>query len=195
MPRLDLISKSYEEKTLFRDFSYLFPQKGVFALCGKSGTGKTTLLRIMSGLDKDFSGNCEGFGISNTSFCFQEYRLFPTLTALENIARISFKSSAKENEAIAKNMLKRLDFSEEDIMLFPDELSGGMKQRVAFARAILRDAPVLLLDECTKELDKEVAHKMLSIIKEEAEKRLVILVTHKEDELSYLDAVKIEIDQ
>ena len=75
-------------------------------------------------------------------------------------------------------MLTRLSFTESDMHKRPSELSGGMKQRVAFVRAMLKNAPILILDEPTKELDPDTAKIMVDIIVEESKKRLVIVVTH-----------------
>ena len=175
---LDIQNKSFGRKQILENFKYTFNPRGLYIISGSSGVGKTTLLRIISGLDKDFRGSVTDGGIRNTSYHFQEYRLFPNLNALDNIIEISFKSKSRENEKKAYELLARLGFSSEEMKLFPSELSGGMKQRVAFARAILKDAPILLLDEPTKELDSTLVDEMCKIIGEEAKKRTVILVTH-----------------
>jgi ABC-type lipoprotein export system ATPase subunit len=104
---------------------------------------------------------------------FQEYRLFPTLGALKNAA-----ISNENNIDKAHALLSRLGFEENDMKKKPRELSGGMKQRVAFARAVLKPAPILILDEPTKELDFETVATIHEVIAEEAKKRLVIVVTH-----------------
>ena len=77
--------------------------------------------------------------------------------------------------------------------LFPSKLSGGMKQRVAFARAFLNPSKILLLDEITKELDEELSLKILDLIKKEAENRLILLITHKDFEADYLSAKQVTI--
>lgn len=195
MLKLENISKSYGEKTLFRDFSYTFPDKGIYAICGESGAGKTTLIRIISGLETNFSGKVNGGGISNTSVCFQEHRLFPTLNALENITKISFSKCDQEKEKAALSLLRYLSFSEEDTRLYPKELSGGMRQRISFARAVMRSSPILILDEATKEIDGSIREKMLDIIKEEASRRLVLIISHNDEELSALGAIKVKISQ
>lgn len=186
--------KSFDKKTIFRNFTYYFQNTGVYALKADSGIGKTTLLRIIAGLDKKYYGRVIGGGARRVSFCFQEHRLFPELSALDNVLKLSFDEESYHNRKLTKNMLSRLNFTESDMLLRPDELSGGMRQRVAFARAVLKKSPILLLDEATKELDKELADKVLEIIAEEAEKRLVIFVTHKSDEITKLNAKIINLN-
>ena len=188
------LSKSFGKKTIFRDFTFSFQERGIYAAVGESGIGKTTLLRIIAGLDKSFAGSVTGGGSSNVSYCFQEHRLFPSLTALDNVLKVSFKEEKEENKALARSMLTRLGFTEDDMLLKPKELSGGMRQRVAFSRAVLKKSPILLLDEATKELDSELASRVLEIIKEESKKRLVIFVTHKENEITELDAKIINLN-
>ena len=187
------LSKSYPDKVLFADLCYEFNDKGLYVINGDSGTGKTTLLRIISGIDKKYRGEVVGGGKENVSFCFQEYRLFDSLNALENITEVSFKNADEEDIKLAKEILLRLRLSEGDLNLFPRELSGGMKQRVAFARAVLKASPILILDEPTKEVDESIREIMKEIIKEESAKRLVLLVTHKDEDLIGLEYKKITI--
>ncbi len=182
------LTKKFDKKAIFDGFSYEFDKKGIYAIIGESGVGKTTLLRMIAGLDNDFSGEISDGGIGNVSYAFQEYRLFPTLTALENLTLVSFKSATPSECERAKSLLTAFGFSDADMQLKPNKLSGGMKQRVSIARAILKDAPVLLLDEATKELDRENAYAVLDAIKRESEARLVILVTHNDEDIEYLEA-------
>ena len=170
--KISNLTKKFGEKIILNDFSHDFDPTGLYVITGESGIGKTTILRIIAGLDKDYTGEIIGAGIDNVSFMFQEYRLFPALSALKNAAI----STQDTNEAA--KLLKRLGFTDDDFKKRPHHLSGGMKQRVAFARAVLMDAPILILDEPTKELDPESIEIMLEIIKEQAKKRLVITVTH-----------------
>ena len=172
--KLNSISKRFGERVILDGFSYTFGKSGLYFILGESGAGKTTLLRIIAGLDADFSGMVENGGIANVSFMFQEYRLFPTLSSLKNAA---IASKVADTDG-AKNLLTRLGFSEDDMKKKPRELSGGMKQRVAFARAVLKNAPILILDEPTKELDSETVSVMLNVIAEQARERVVIVVTH-----------------
>ena len=186
------LSKSFGQKTIITGFSYDFSDTGVYILRGKSGIGKTTLLRIIAGLDKEYSGNVSGGGIGNVSFAFQEYRLFPELSALENVILAKANNNeADRNSAI--EMLTQLGFSSADMNLIPSELSGGMKQRVSLARAFLKNAPILLLDEPTKELDALLCELVCKMIRKIAETRLVILVTHKEEDVLLLDGELINL--
>ena len=190
---LNRLGKRFGDKILFENLTFKFEKKGIYAIVGGSGSGKTTLLRIICGLDKNFTGTVSGGGPQKTSVCFQEHRLFPELNALDNITEVSFTENTPDNEKTAKQMLSRLLFSEADMMLYPQELSGGMRQRVAFARAVLRKSEILILDEATKELDSESVNIMLDIIREESKKRLVLIVSHKKEELESLGAVCLDL--
>ena len=187
------LSKRFDEKIIFENFSYDFGDKGIYILKGDSGIGKTTLLRLISGLDKDYSGHIIKEGYLKISYCFQEHRLFPWLNAIKNV----IVASGDESDGIliekASKLLNRLKFTDKDMLLLPSQLSGGMRQRVSFARAILNEANILLLDEVTKELDTELSKTILDIIKEESKKRLIILVTHKPWEIEYLEGTVVYI--
>ncbi len=193
--KISKLTKYFDGKKIFRDFSYDFPPAGIFAIVGESGIGKTTLLRIISGLDKDYSGEVIGGGFSNVSFAFQEYRLLPTLTALDNA--VLAVSDTKDGDTVKKaaSIFLRLGFSKEDMLLYPSELSGGMKQRASLARAFLKAAPVLLLDEPTKELDSENASLVVDMIAEAGTERLVLLVTHRPEDIEKLSPKIINLNE
>ena len=182
------LSKSFEDKIIFKNFSYTFPDVGIFSITGKSGIGKTTLLRIIAGLDTKYQGRITGAGFKNVSYAFQEYRLFPNLTAIQNAAVANGASADR-----ARELLFMLGFREDEFNLYPDQLSGGMKQRVSLARALLKEAPVLLLDEPHKELNSELCAKVTGIIKSEGEKRLVIFTTHDEEAIKNASATEINL--
>lgn len=190
--RLEGITKRFSKKVILENFSYEFEETGVYVIKADSGVGKTTLLRIISGLDKDYSGTVHGGGAKNVSYAFQEYRLFPSLTALQNVLVARNEESAESVEA-AKSILLSLGLTEEELSLKPCELSGGMKQRVSLSRALFKDSPVLLLDEPTKELDNRLREKVCSLVETESERRLVILVTHGDEDTLLENATLIEL--
>ncbi len=187
------LTKHFGEQCIFNGFSYSFAETGLYCLVGESGQGKTTLLRILAGLDKDYTG--EVTPLPRVSYLFQEKRLFPTLSTLDNLLIISDKKGLEREKFItqAKKLLLRLNISESDFVKKPSQLSGGMQQRIAIARALLFDAPVLLLDEPSKELDEANKQILREIICEESKKRLVIAVSHNEDDIRVMDAVRVSI--
>ncbi len=170
------LSVSFGEKSVIHHLSYSFPEHGCVLITGESGSGKTTLLRLIAGLAKPDEGKISGG--KNVSFAFQEYRLFPSLSAAENVAVAV--SLQKKDLSSAVDMLMQLGFTKEETALYPDALSGGMKQRVSLARAFLKSAPVLLLDEPFKELDPALAEKVAEIIRAQAAWRLVLLSAHSD---------------
>ena len=187
------LKKAFGSKTIFDNFSYTFKDTGIYALTGESGVGKTTLLRLIAGLDTTYSGEILGGGIGNVSFAFQEHRLFPNLSALDNVILANHDKPTDEVMAEAKNMLLSLGIAEKDIHLTPSELSGGMRARVSLARAFLKKSPMLLLDEPTSELDAENAELVRKVIKKQSESQLVIMVTHNLGDISNLSATEIKL--
>ena len=187
------LTKSFGDKRILNNFSYDFNDTGIYVLKGESGVGKTTLLRMIAGLDNDYQGSIEGAGIGHVGMAFQEHRLFPQLTALENVI---FANSDTKDEAVYKNteeILSKLNISDSDKNLLPSKLSGGMKQRISLARAFVSDFPILLLDEPTKELDEKNAIAVRDIIKSLANHRLIIIVSHNDNDTSSLNATEINL--
>ena len=188
---IENLCKKFSEKVIFENFSYDFPQKGICVLVGKSGRGKTTLLRIISGIDKEYTGSVVA---DTASYAFQEYRLFPVLTALENVTKILWKKPTEQQRLAAEAILRTLGFSDSDMALYPNALSGGMKQRVSLCRAFLAETKLLLLDEPFKELDNALCEQLRVLLKNEAEKRLIILTAHNLDILGDLEKTVITLD-
>jgi putative ABC transport system ATP-binding protein/lipoprotein-releasing system ATP-binding protein len=170
----------------------IWPGQRVF-LCGASGAGKTTLLYILAGLEKPDQGRLSIAGqaiyklssrqlakIRNTQlgYVFQSYQLLPELTALENVA-LPALIGGREAKKEAAEWLERVGLTHRHNHL-PYELSGGEQQRVAMARALINDPPLILADEPTGNLDsrtgEEVMSQLLSLVAET--RKTLIVVTH-----------------
>jgi NitT/TauT family transport system ATP-binding protein len=173
------LSKSFGATAVFNNFSAELPETGIVCLRGASGSGKTTLLRILAGLEKAESGTVSGLDGKKIAFVFQEDRLLPQCSALENVSLVS-----SESEALF--WLGKLGLSQE-LDKKPTELSGGMCRRVATARALAYRGDILLLDEPFKGLDAELKETLFKILRDVSKKALVILVTHEQSEADIAD--------
>ena len=182
---LENLVKEFERKCILDGLSYTFPERGLFLILGESGSGKTTLLRMIAGLDTDYTGSITGGGMTAVSMAFQEHRLLPSLTALGNVTEALIAERLPRAEATeqAKHALLSLGYPEADFGLRPAALSGGMRQRVSLARAFAASRPILLLDEPEKELDEPLRERLYTRIREEAARRLVLVVTHTPERL------------
>lgn len=187
MISLSHVTKQFGGKTVLHDFSLELGASGIIAVTGKNGSGKTTLLRILAGLDKKYSG--EVITGNRISYVFQDLRLVPTLTALENIALVLDKKQRGE----AKKQLRAVGLEAEANSL-PGSLSGGMQQRVALARAFAYGGDLLLLDEPFSALDDEWKQKMMDAVAAYARSHPVVLVTHDPSELAYLNCKAVRLD-
>jgi len=141
------LNLSFGDKIVFRDFSADLPETGVTVFRGASGMGKTTLFRLLLGLQKQDSGTISGIAFQRPAVVFQEDRLMPWASALENAALGS-------GEEQARSALQKLGL-EKSMHLLPRELSGGMRRRVAIARALAYGGDALFLDEPFTGLDEE----------------------------------------
>ena len=164
------------------------------SIVGPSGSGKSTLLNLLGALDQPTSGKVVVAGADlgaladddrtrfrreRLGFVFQFFNLLPTLTAVENVelpARLAGKSS-RQCRAKAEELLLRVGLEKRRDHL-PEQLSGGEMQRVAVARALVMDAPVVLADEPTGNLDSKSGQGVLELLRGVAGERTVVLVTH-----------------
>lgn len=184
------LSKKFGRKKLFENLSFDLPENGIVAISGESGCGKTTLLRMIAGLDKKYSGKIEYGSVKKISYVFQEPRLLPNSTALENVALPLGNTAEAKNTA--KVWLEKVGL-ENDLDTYPDELSGGMKMRVAIARALAYDGDLLILDEAFNGIDAERAKKVMDLVLDYAKEKPCIVVTHNQEHLDHLqcDIIKI----
>ena len=174
---LQAISKRFGDAVVLENFSLTLAD-GRVCLFGPSGCGKTTLMRILAGLERADGGKVTGMTNKKIAYMFQEDRLLPWATALENVALVSDEDQAAKwlaDLGLVDAMNKK-----------PRELSGGMQRRVALARALAYEGDVLLLDEPFKGLDEELKSKAMALVKERFRGRLMILVTHDAKEAEFL---------
>lgn len=194
MLKLDKITKRYGEVEALKSVSLTFRKNEFVSILGPSGCGKTTMLNIIGGLDRYTSGDLNISGIStknykdrdwdsyrnsSVGFVFQSYNLIPHLTVLQNV-ELSLKLSGiskKEGESRARTALEKVGLIDH-INKKPNQLSGGQMQRVAIARAIVNDPEIILADEPTGALDSKTSVIIMDLLKEIAQDRLVIMVTH-----------------
>lgn len=179
--RLESLTKKFGDQILFDNLNLTIPLNKTTVLSGPSGCGKTTLLRIIAGLDKDYAGSVSGVP-EKKSFMFQEDRLLPWQNVRGNIEFVlKDVMGVEEMDAAARGMIEAVQLSgHEDKM--PSELSGGMKRRVAMARAYCYPAELYLLDEPFKGFDAKLLSDMLTLYGELFIKqgKTAILVTHDE---------------
>ena len=175
---LENVRKNFEGKEIIRDLSLTFGDGTVTVLFGESGIGKTTILRIISGLAAPDRGSVRADGI--VSMVFQEPRLLPWKNTVENV----MISGCDRNTA--ERLLEGLGLKDE-FRTLPSRLSGGMAQRVAIARALGSRADVLLLDEPFTGLDEETARRCADFIRSEAkDTAVIIIVTHNRAMAEYM---------
>lgn len=183
------VTLSFGGQTVMEKFSLTLPKQGLVALMGPSGAGKTTLLRVMMGLETPQSGRVDTEN-AKVALLFQEDRLLPWLTARQNVEAVL---GPNEKQQAAK-ALGSMGLEEQAWDKLPAELSGGMRRRVALARLICYGGDVWLMDEAFKGLDRESRDALIPFFKQQAETRLIVLVTHEKKDAVRLGAQIIELE-
>lgn len=201
MLQLKNISKTYKtnefKQIALDNVSLSFCQNEFVAILGPSGSGKTTLLNIIGGLDRYDKGDLIINGVSTKKykekdwnayrnhtigFVFQSYNLIPHQSVLANVelALTISNVSAKEKKKRATEVLQKVGLGDH-LNKKPNQLSGGQMQRVAIARALVNNPDIILADEPTGVLDSKTSVQVMDLLKEVANDRLVIMVTHNPD--------------
>lgn len=192
---LNHVTKRYGALTVLDDVS-LSVQKGeIIAVVGRSGSGKSTMLRCINGLERIQGGDITVDGVrvndpatnlrnlrQQVGIVFQSFNLFPHLSVAGNITLAPRVVKGKDPgvaREVALDVLRRVGL-EDKIDAFPDELSGGQQQRVAIARSLAMDPQVMLFDEVTSALDPELTGEVIKVLEAMANKGMtMILVTHE----------------
>ena len=191
MLELRNINKAFGGKQILTNFSLSIPEKQILAIVGPSGGGKTTLLRMLAGLQTIDSGeiyyNGESLAIDELEkrnllgFVFQDFQLFPHLSVLDNLTLSPIKTMSMDKEVAekkARGLLEQLGLAGH-ADAFPFSLSGGQKQRVALARAMMINPEIIGYDEPTSALDPELRLEVEKLILQNKERGMTqIVVTH-----------------
>ncbi|MDD4532290.1 MAG: ABC transporter ATP-binding protein [Bacilli bacterium] len=185
------ISKKFGQRTIIDNLNYKFISGNIYAILGESGSGKTTLLNILGLLDNNFKGElnidsetidkrCDNFALRNEKigFVFQSYYLIDYLSVEDNIKAPLAYSKRKLDSEYYNYLIKKLNL-DQIINEKVNYLSGGEKQRVSLARALINKPQIIICDEPTGNLDSRNADQVLSILRQflSADK-IIIIVTH-----------------
>ena len=180
--------KNQGSKQVLKDISFSFSDQQPTVLLAPSGSGKTTLLRLLLGFLKPDSGKIEGLtSDTRISVVFQEDRLFDTMNVYENW-RIAAPALGKDEAA---SLCRDLGLSPAVLTQKPATLSGGMRRRAAVGRALLFDAPVILMDEPFQGLDDKTRDIVIRTVKERCRQKALLLITHDPEDAEKLGA-KVE---
>ena len=185
------LTKKYGKKEIFKNFSLEIETGKVTALMGKSGFGKTTLIRILMGLEKYDEGKITGLENQKISTVFQEDRLCENLSAITNISIVCGKeTSIREISA----ELEKIGLKESQNKPVKT-LSGGMKRRVAIIRCIMAKSDIIIFDEPLKGLDETTKKNVIRYLKEKIRGKTVIIVTHDIEEARQLDGTIVNLEK
>ncbi len=193
------ISKRYNDKYIIEDFNLTVERGDFVTIVGSSGSGKTTILKMVNGLVKPTSGEIlvGGKSISeqdiielrrSIGYAIQGSILFPHITVEQNIAYVPHLRGERNIRTSILQWINSVGLSEEMLSRYPSELSGGEQQRVGIARAMITNPPIILMDEPFGAVDEITRSQLQTLIKElQAESRATILfVTHDISEALYL---------
>jgi len=173
---LELKNVEYEilRDKVVRDFNLKVEKGEVVTLFGPSGCGKTTILRLISGLNEPRKGKIFN-KFKKMTYFFQENRLLTWKNALENVLLVMDKP---DQNSVLK-LFAKVGLSQKDALKYPSELSGGMRQRVAFVRAVVTKPDLLLMDEPFSGLDYDMKEILIDIVSQRVSEGMsIILVTH-----------------
>jgi polar amino acid transport system ATP-binding protein len=176
------IKKSYGDRVVLNNVNLQFQKNNITVLLGKSGEGKTTLFRIIAGIEAQDEGQVV-IDNSKTTMVFQDNQLYPHLNVFNNLVlpqRVILKRNKKEATIVSESILKRLNIEYLKYSTV-ESLSGGEAQRVAIARALAMDKEIILFDEPTSALDRENTANLIGLLKNLKLDKTVLIITHDEE--------------
>ena len=182
------LTKSFDEKIVFDNANININENSISCIMGTSGIGKTTLLRIIMGLDRDYKGTISGIDNKKFSAVFQEDRLIRHINPIKNIMLTTNKSE----DEIKKSLLM-LDLTEDSFNKTIKNLSGGMARRVSICRCILANSDIIIMDEPFKGLDEKTKEITIKFLLSHIKNRTAIIVTHNIAEAKSLGAEIINL--
>lgn len=185
------LCKTFDDNEVLKNVNITLKDNSIYCLMGTSGIGKTTLLRILMGLEHADSGSISGIDIKSISCMFQEDRLIHDLSAIDNV-RIVLRGKNNRDE-ISNNLLSILPDDSLDMPV--SSLSGGMKRRVALARALSYPGKLIILDEPFTGLDKDTKLNVIDYILKMRNNRTLLIATHGTDDVNLLGAEIIKLDK
>lgn len=184
--RIENLKKTFNSSTLFESLNLTFNSGNISFIKGPSGRGKTTLLRLLAGLEKPDKGKIQYIENFHFAFSFQDIRLLPWFTITENII-YGCNSKGLQKQEISNRVAYLLENMELTVHAhkFPNELSGGQQQRVELARALAANSDILLMDEPLNGLDKELKIRIIDFLLKwiNTYKPLTIWATHEKVEI------------
>ncbi len=187
------LCKTFDDNEVLKNVNITLKDNSIYCLMGASGIGKTTLLRILMGLEHADSGSISGIDIKSISCMFQEDRLIPYLSAIDNV-RIVLRGKNNNNREEVRNHL--LSILPDDSLDMPvSSLSGGMKRRVALARALSYSGKLIILDEPFTGLDKDTKLNVIDYILKMRNNRTLLIATHGTDDANLLGAEIIKLNK
>lgn len=189
MLTVEHLTKRFGEKTLFRDLSLTVD--GPVVLWAPSGWGKTTLLRILMGLEAPTSGTVQGVG--RAAAVFQDDRLCPQLTAVQNIALV-LPGSEKQYKAQIEADFQQLGMDAAALALPAARLSGGQKRRTALLRALWAPSDTLLLDEPFTGMDPDTLSAAVALLRRHCMEKPALLATHDREAIRLLGWPVLELE-
>ena len=180
MLKIQKVSKSFGDQVLLDNVDMIVEKNQVTVLVGKSGEGKTTLFRMIMGLDTDYKGQIILSEESYVGMVFQKFELYPHLTVLSNLVlpqRVIKKISKRQAYNKSLKILEELDIKYL-INKTISSLSGGEAQRLAIARTLVMDNNIILFDEPTSSLDQENTRNFIELLRGLVKTKTLLIITH-----------------